>query len=168
MNIETTVKVYFSQVGTWGSIGFVGELFYKKCLVAELFGGKDEYYIALRITDGPEQYIGLELEPGETMPGLFAAGYDHPLSGKCFIGSIKVGNAAKELKDYGVPAQIFAMKPGYLHIDRNIELSADQKALLLEAVRYDKEQRFSAGKSICEIFTREELEGAKAGKVFYT
>ena len=64
--------------------------------------------------------------------------------------------------------QVAASIGGYLHIDRNIELSADQKALLLEAVRYDKEQRFSAGKSICEIFTREELEGAKAGKVFYT
>jgi hypothetical protein len=166
MNTDIVVKVHFSQDGTWGTTEFAGELFCEKCPGTELFG-KDEYYIALRITEGPEQYIGLELEPGEIMPGLFATGYDHPLSGKCFIGNIKVGNTAKELRNFDLPAKIFAMEPNYLNIDKNTELSSDQKALLLESVRYDKEQRFNAGNSIREIFTKEELEGSKAGEVFY-
>jgi len=168
MDINARVKVHFTQEGTWGGIGFKGELFYKKSELSEMFGLEEEYNITLIITEGPEQYIGLELEPGQELPGLYASGYDHPLSGKCFLGEMKVGNDAKSLVNYDLPKMVFSMNVSYLHINENEAFTDEQKSMLLEVVRFDRKRRFSAGASAQGLYTQDEMEGNLKGKVHYS
>ena len=67
------------------------------------------------------------------------------------------------------PPVIYSSKIDYLHVIDGKNLTDSQKALLLEAVRFDKprSERFSAGESICELFTKDELEGTMKDKIFY-
>ena len=175
MVINSAVKVVFSQHGTWGDVGFEGELFWENKnddLIAKLLGSVDcncdpVYAPALRITEGPAQYVGLTVRPGQELPGMFAEGYNHPLSGKCYTGRLMIGDTAATLNDYSCPQCIYAAPVNYLHIEGGEELSDDQRTLLLEAVRFDRDARFPAGRSVCELFTRDEMEGEKKGKVFY-
>ena len=171
MDTNIRVKVNFTQQGTWGGVGFSGELLYKDSDPDGFFSNIgfdfEKYSIALEITEGPEQYIGAIMDAGQTLPGLFASGYDHPLSGKCYLGEMKVGDNAKDMIQYSVPQVVFSMNISYLHIDENTALSEDERKLLLDAVRYDKKAHFSAGASVKGLFTKDEMEGALKGQVFY-
>lgn len=173
--MDTRVKVLFTQQGTWGGVGFVGILHYRRKNafdIAEMLGmeldtTESELEPVIEITEGPEQYLGLTLNPVDQFPGLFAPGYNHPLAGKCYTGSMMVGDNAKDLKQYSLPSAVFSGPISYLHIDDADELDGAQKALLLDAVRFDKKNHFPAGASVTKLFTRDELEGEAKGKIFY-
>lgn len=164
---NTEVNVIWNQQGTWGTVGFAGKIYYHKTELSELFDGSEQELV-LEVTEGPEQYLGLILRPGESIPGLFANGYDHPFTGKCYSGDIKIGESAANLKQYNLPSVIFAGNLSYLHIEAEQVLTKDQRDLLLEAVRFDSNRRFPAGASITKLFTQDELEGTKKGQIFYT
>lgn len=170
------VKVYFTQHGTWGAVGFTGELFFKKNDMLDIFkmfemdkpNDQEEYIPVITITEGLEQYIGLTLKPNEIMPGLYGDyGKDNPLSNKCYIGDMKIGDSANDLKEHKLPPVMFPSKISYIHIGEEEQLTEEQKAMLLEAVRFDRENRFSPGATATRLFTREELEGEMQGRVFY-
>jgi hypothetical protein len=165
---DTIVNVIWNQSGTWGEVGFSGKLYTQK---VTLFGLDDDTdygtELVLEVTEGPEEYIGLVLRPGQEIPGLFAKGFDHPFSGQCYVGNIKVGKTAKEVEQFHMPSVVFAMKPSYLHLPEGTELTDEQKAFLLDAIRFDRKDRFSAGASISKLFTRDEMEGTKKGQIFY-
>jgi hypothetical protein len=176
MAIDQNIKVpvVFTQQGTWGGVNFGGNLYYKHF---SLFGEDEEAKdgddlfssdeLFLEITSGPAPYIGLIIKPNQELPGLFASGYDSPLSGKCFLGELKIGDTAKDLINYSCPESVFSMQASYLHIAENITLTEDQRNLLLDAVRLDKKDKFTAGASIGQIFTKDELEGTKKGQIYY-
>lgn len=167
---DVKVNVTFTQAGEWGGVTFKAELFYQEDEFAILTSpdSTPNLYPALRIIDGPEQYIGLLVHPGEIIPGLFAEGYNNPLSGKCYKGSLKVGDGAADLRHFGPPSAIFPAPPSYLHVDDGDKLTAEQRALLLDAIRYDRKDRFMGGQSAVALFSREELEGEKRGQIYYT
>lgn len=168
-----SVNVGFTLIGTWGGVGFSAKLsiIKKDEPIFEMFDleqKEDEYTPVLEITDGPKQYVGLMVYPNDMIPGLFANyGDDKPLSNKCYLGEMQIGDCAADLQKHSLPSVVFPSKVTYLHINEEEPITEQKRALLLEVVRFDNENRFPAGLTISRLFTKEEMEGDMKGKVFY-
>ena len=171
-----TVKITSHNMGAWGGISLGWELTWAdhSRLLDKVFGGEPQDLTpTLTCISAPETaggYAGLVLRGGEKIPSMFAPGYNHQLAGKFYTGSLSVGDTANKLRQYVLPSLVFADLTFYLHIDAETEasLTQAQRQLLLEAVRFDRASRFAAGQSVTQLFSRDELEGTRRGKVFYT
>lgn len=170
--MKPEIKVWFSQYGTWGGRSFTGVLTwgYKEPLdiLYMLAGSEPAPKPVIILDDDQDGWSGLQLFPGQIMPGRFASGYSNPLSGKYYIGRLKLGDSADTLKSAGLPPDVFPGEPSYLHLaEPDTPLTKEQRDLLLEAIRYDRDPRFAVGADITCLFAREELEGDKAGQIYY-
>lgn len=170
--MKPEIKVWFSQYGTWGGRSFTGVLTWgdKEPLniLYMLAGSEPAPKPVIILDDDQDGWSGLQLFPGQTMPGRFASGYKDPLSGKYYAGQMDLGDSANGLRPAGPPSDVFPGKPSYLHLaEPDTPLTEEQHELLLEAVRFDRGPRFAAGADITRLFAREELEGDKAGQICY-
>ncbi len=171
--MTTKIRVWFQQYGTWGGRAFTGTLTWVDAPPIDILGLVEQSETpaqapAIILDDEQDGWSGLQLFPGQTLPGRFASGYCNSLAGKYYIGRLEIGANADRLKSAGPPSDVFPGKPSYLHlVEPDTPLTAEQRELLLEAIRYDREPRFAAGADITALFSREELEGEKRGQIFY-
>jgi len=177
MKDKAEIIVTWNTRGTWSNTSFRGVLKWQK---ESLFFDVDEDtpdVPVVEIIDSPGgDWNGMIVKGRQVIPGKYADGYDHPLSGLFFTGEIKVGNTPNSLAHYGPPPIVFPGTIGYLHIDNPSQSpTPGQRELVIEAVKINKSETgeqwsyFPAGLSLLKwaSVSRDEFEGKARGEVYY-
>lgn len=167
---ETNIPVIWTQLGTWGGKTFSGRLQWELVLPGMPEMGSQPVLV---VADGHEGWSGLVVRCGRApFPGRFARGYEHPLSGQYYRGSVEIGDSGASIGQ-PLPSEVGSAPVSYLHIEdavAAVPITAEQKALLIAAVQYRPEGApFTAGATLQRWaqLTDAEREGELLGKVAY-
>ena len=170
---HVTVPVVFHVGGTWGGRGFAAHLEWR---TPEPFfeGFETSAPAPVLVIDGADDpWAGLILTPASYLPGQYGPSYQDERSGKYFVetGDSSIGDSPHSLKPVKyLPRSVFCWPASLLVLHTPSETfvpTPEQRELLLAAIRLDSPSRFAAGATIMRLFDRTELEGAKAGTIFY-
>lgn len=169
----TRIDVSFHQHGTWGGKTFEATLSIEEQEAPEAFKellGSLPPRVVLRLKETAENgpWAGMEFHSRKNFPGLFASGYQSPLSGMLYYGDIKIVDPVTKAA-MRCPETVFSLDIGYLHINTEQSVTTEQKELLFKACfeRTNDRTLFAAGATITRLFSTEEIESRIGKKMFF-